>query len=81
MVPVGNDMMNTQSTSYFWPCRPYPQQLYGEQSLQHPLIGTRADLSDSRLGETFESIGILERLLRCPNEEAHQALAEALWDR
>lgn len=62
-------------------CRPYPQELYSEQSLEHPLIGTRADVSDSRVGETPESLPLLERLLRCSHVDAHSAIAENLWDR
>ncbi len=33
------------------------------------------------MGESLETLPALERLLRCSNEEAHHALAEALWDR
>lgn len=62
-------------------CRPYPEQLYGEQSVEQPLIGTRADLANARIGESLESLPLLERLLRCSNADAHAAIAAALWDR
>ncbi|KAK9868063.1 hypothetical protein WJX84_011334 [Apatococcus fuscideae] len=66
--------------NFFCRYRPYPQELYSEQSLEHPLIGTRADVSDSRVGETPESLPLLERLLRCSHVDAHSAIAENLWD-
>lgn len=32
-------------------------------------------------GEDLDSIGMLERLLRCTADEAHQHMAALLWDR
>ena len=32
-------------------------------------------------GEDLDSIGLLERLLRNPHEQAHAEIAAVLWDR
>ncbi len=49
-------------------------------SEQHPLILTRMDLVDPRVGETAEGLSTAERLLRCEHPSAHEAIAAALWD-
>jgi hypothetical protein len=33
-----------------------------------------------QLGETLEGLSPLERLLRCPSEACHTAIADALWE-
>lgn len=74
---------------YFWPwhfsffCRyrPLPADVYAEQSRQHPLIATRPEgVADPRVGESEDTLPIVERLLRCENEAAHQRIADVLWD-
>lgn len=61
-------------------CRSFPEQVYAEQSLQHPLIATRVDVADENLGEKLEELSFLERLLRCERDEAHEHIAAALWE-
>lgn len=43
-------------------------------------MGRRTDLAMAELGETLESLPVLERLLRCENTAAHKEIAWALWD-
>jgi hypothetical protein len=45
--------------------RPLPQDVYGEAAQQYPLILTRTDVCDPKLGEELDSLDPLERLLRC----------------
>ena len=61
-------------------CRSFPEHIYAEQSLQHPLIATRVDVADEKLGEHLEDMSLLERLLRCERDEAHEHVAATLWD-
>ena len=62
-------------------CRSLPEDVYANQSLQHPLIATRVESkADENLGETLEGLSPLEKLLRCESEEAHEYTAAALWD-
>lgn len=60
--------------------RRLPEELYEPLSRQHPLILTRMDVTDARLGEELDSLPFLERLLRCENPAAHDAIAGAMWD-
>ena len=43
-------------------------------------MGRRTELAMPELGESLESLPLLERLLRCENREAHKEIARALWD-
>ena len=43
-------------------------------------MGRRTDVAMAELGETLDSLPILERLLRCENKLAHEEIAHALWD-
>ena len=54
--------------------------MYADKSREHPLIATRVETADENLGETLEGLSLLERLLRCENEAAHEQVAAALWD-
>lgn len=55
--------------------------MYGDASLQHPLLSTRWEsVACAELGETVEGLPPLERLLRCENEAAFEPMAHALWD-
>lgn len=46
-----------------------------------PLLSMRQDTADQQLGETLDSLSLLERLLRCENNSAHERIAAILWDR
>ncbi|KAG2493961.1 hypothetical protein HYH03_007891 [Edaphochlamys debaryana] len=82
----GDDEWGRRKAWYFFPWhfdfltryRSLPESVYGSSS--HPLIMTRTDLVDERLGETREGLGWAERLLRCEHPSAHEAIAAALWD-
>lgn len=43
-------------------------------------MGRRTSVSMPELGETLESLSLLDRLLRCENTAAHKEIAWALWD-
>ena len=63
------------------PHRPFPEALFGDASLDHPLLGTRQEgAAIAALGESADSLPPLERLLRCESEGAGAAIAEALWE-
>ncbi|GLC44902.1 hypothetical protein PLESTB_001687100 [Pleodorina starrii] len=84
----GDDEWGRRKAWYFFPWhfdfltryRPLPEEVYGPQSREHPLILTRQDLTDPRVGETPEALSWAERLLRCEHPDAHGAIAEALWE-
>eukprot|EP00775_Hariotina_reticulata_P009095 gene9095-9265_t len=84
----GDDAMGRRKAFFFLPwhfsffCRyrHLPAEVYHEQSKLHPLIATRADLADSRVGEKEDTLSLLERLLRCENEAAHGPIADIIWD-
>ncbi|KAL6755221.1 dihydrouridine synthase-domain-containing protein [Haematococcus lacustris] len=84
----GDDAKGRQKAWYFFPWhfdflhryRPLPEDVYGAASLEQPLLTTRTDTVDARLGETLDSLDPLERLLRCESEVCHQEVAAALWD-
>lgn len=60
---------------------PLPEAVYGDASLQRPLLSTRWEsVACTELGETVEGLPLLERLLRCENEAAFGPMADALWD-
>ena len=61
--------------------RPLPESVYGQQAQREPLLGVRRDLHSPELGETPGSLPLLERLLRCQHEPAHEAISACLWDR
>ncbi len=69
-------MRDTLSVS----CRHFPEDQFGEASKEQPLMSRRTDLAMTELGETLESLPVLERLLRCENTAAHKEIAWALWD-
>ena len=54
--------------------------MYAEKSREHPLIATRVETADENLGESLDSLSMLERLLRCESGAAHEHVAAALWD-
>jgi len=66
--------------AFFHRYRHLPSSVYHEASRQHPLIATRFDLVDEKLGETLEVLPLLERLLRCESEAAHGVIADTLWE-
>uniref|UniRef100_A0A7R9VK75 tRNA-dihydrouridine(47) synthase [NAD(P)(+)] n=2 Tax=Chlamydomonas euryale TaxID=1486919 RepID=A0A7R9VK75_9CHLO len=85
----GDDDMGRRKAWYFAPWhhaffhryRSRPQDVYGAQSLEHPLISTRNDLYDPLLGEaSVNDLNPVERLLRNENPSAHEAIAAVLWD-
>jgi len=84
----GDDAMGRRKAWYFLPWhfsffhryRRYPQDVYGAAARDYPLILTRVDTVDERLGESVGELDPLERLLRCELEEAHERIAGALWD-
>lgn len=61
-------------------CRHFPEDKFGEATRQQPLMGRRNDLAVAELGETLESLPVLERLLRCESTSAHKEIAHTLWD-
>lgn len=84
----GDDAMGRKKAFHFlpghlgWFCRyrPLPEDLFAAASEEHPLIATRQDVVDKTRQEDLDNIGILERLLRCTHDEAHQQMANILWD-
>ena len=60
--------------------RHFGEDKFGEASKEQPLMSRRNDIAMSELGETLDSLPILERLLRCENTAAHKEIAWALWD-
>ena len=85
----GDDEKGRRKAFYFLPWhlgffaryRSLPEDIFGELSLQQPLLSTRWEgAASSELGETLETLPILERLLRCEYETAHEEIAGALWD-
>jgi tRNA-dihydrouridine synthase 3 len=85
----GDDAQGFRKASYFLPFhlgwmaryRPLPEAVFGELSLRQPLISTRWEgVAAPELGETLESLGLLERALRCEAAPAHEAIAAALWE-
>ncbi|GFR51807.1 hypothetical protein Agub_g14266, partial [Astrephomene gubernaculifera] len=77
----GDDEWGRRKAWYFFPWhfdfltryRPLPEAVYGDLSRQHPLILTRMDPADPRVGEELGSLPWAERLLRCTHPEAHEA--------
>lgn len=57
--------------------RPFPELSFGATSAELPLLGRRWSLAVE--GEKLEELSPLERLLRCEHEDAHVAMANALW--
>ncbi|KAK9810018.1 hypothetical protein WJX72_003455 [[Myrmecia] bisecta] len=84
----GDDAKGRQKAWYFLPwhfsflCRyrPFPEEQYGARALEHPLIATRWDVADEAIGQSADDLPLLERLLRCANEQAHLEIAAILWD-
>ena len=87
---LGDDARGEHKSRWFLPSsidflnryRPLPQSVYGggnDDGTSPPLMSHRDDLFDPNLGETLDSLPPLERLLRCPDPEAHAAIAAALW--
>lgn len=84
----GDDEMGKRKAWYFLPwhfsffCRyrPFPEEIFGIQAAEYPLIGTRQEIVDENRGETLDDLPILERLLRCVDEDCHQQIAHCLWD-
>jgi hypothetical protein len=54
-------MYATCSRRHRW----FPQEAYEAAAADYPLMLTRVDLADPRLGETLDALDPLERLLRC----------------
>ena len=84
----GDDDWGKRKAFYFLPFhlgffsryRPLPAQCYEDYSLNSPLISTRWEsIACKELGETPDSLPLLERLLRCTYEKAHEEIAEILW--
>ena len=46
-----------------------------------PLLNIRMGIAATEIGETVEDLPLLERLLRCAHEKAHEAIAGILWER
>ena len=85
----GSDDFGKRHAFYFLPwhlgffCRhrELPENVFGNLSLSQPLISTRWDsVVSPELGETLETLPILERLLRCEHETAHQEMSAVLWE-
>lgn len=85
----GDDDYGKRKAWYFLPwhlgffCRyrPLPKSHYESLSNIQPLISTRWDsVACQELGETVESLPWLERLLRCESTDAHESMANILWD-
>ena len=85
----GDDDWGKRKAWYFLPWhlgwfsryRPLPESHYGAMSEERPLIATRWDsIACEELGETVEGLDPLERLLRCGSTNAHEAMADILWE-
>jgi tRNA-dihydrouridine synthase 3 len=85
----GDDDWGKRKSWYFLPWhlgwfsryRPLPASHYASMSDERPLIATRwASVACEELGESVESLGSLERLLRCGSTMAHEAMSEILWE-
>ena len=89
---LGDDAKGEHKSRWFLPSsvdflnryRPLPWSVFGAGSgggrdADPPLMSRRDDLYDAHLGESLESLSMLERLLRCPDPESHAAIAAALW--
>jgi tRNA-dihydrouridine synthase 3 len=85
----GDDEMGKRKAFYFLPwhlgffcrSRPLPEDTFGTLSLQQPLISTRWEgVASIELGETVDSLPILERLLRCESDDAHVEMSTILWE-
>ncbi|KXZ53882.1 hypothetical protein GPECTOR_6g800 [Gonium pectorale] len=84
----GDDAFGRRKAWYFFPWhfdfltryRALPETVYGQLSREHPLILTRMDTADPRVGEGLEGLSWAERLLRCQSPQAHEAIADALWE-
>ena len=84
----GDDARGRSMAAYFLPFhfswfhryRPLPEASFG--GLDAPLIQSGRDIRAALLDIEGPADGLppLERLLRSPNERAHSALADALWD-
>lgn len=83
-----DDEMGKRKASYFGPWhhnflhryRPQPRSVYEDLSLQHPLIQSRSDLFDPKVGEaSLQELDRVERLLRCGAEGCTQAMFDTLW--
>ena len=85
----GDDEWGKRKAWYFFPWhlgwfsryRPLPESHYAAMSAERPLIATRWDtIACEELGETVDGLDMLERLLRCGSTNAHEAMAECLWE-
>ncbi len=66
--------------NWFTRYRPLPKEVFEAKSQQHPLIATRVGIAEPEIGEDLDSLPLLERLLRCPCEDAYEPMAEVLWE-
>ena len=66
--------------NWFTRYRPLPKEVFEAKSQQHPLIATRVGTVEPEIGEDLDSLPLLERLLRCPCEDAYEPMAEVLWE-
>eukprot|EP00472_Partenskyella_glossopodia_P012652 CAMPEP_0197540850 /NCGR_PEP_ID=MMETSP1318-20131121/66832_1 /TAXON_ID=552666 /ORGANISM="Partenskyella glossopodia, Strain RCC365" /LENGTH=139 /DNA_ID=CAMNT_0043099957 /DNA_START=625 /DNA_END=1044 /DNA_ORIENTATION=- len=81
----GDDIRGRRSAFYFLPwhfgffCRyrPLDEEQFLEASKSHPLIQSSRIIDDLLVGE---EVSRLEALLRCTNDEAHNTIANVLWD-
>jgi tRNA-dihydrouridine synthase 3 len=62
---------------FFCRYRPLPEEIFGGRAISDPLLQSR--LGFAVQGESAEDLPLLEQLLRCEHEEAHVAIANALW--
>ena len=77
----GDDEIGKKRAMYFLPWhfnffhryRALPESKWAELGTAYPLI-------QSRIPDEEGPASLLERLLRCPSEDAHLAIAHALWD-
>ena len=85
----GDDDWGKRKAFYFLPwhlgffCRyrPLPEEYFKYFSEKQPLISTRWDsVAVQEIGEDLSTLPSLERLLRCESTDAHEQMAEILWE-
>eukprot|EP01025_Chloroclados_australasicus_P057716 TRINITY_DN72090_c0_g1_i1.p1 TRINITY_DN72090_c0_g1~~TRINITY_DN72090_c0_g1_i1.p1 ORF type:complete len:388 (+),score=30.57 TRINITY_DN72090_c0_g1_i1:121-1164(+) len=82
----GNDERGKKKSWYFFPwhfsffCRyrQLPEDIYG--NAETPLMQRREDLFDTQIGESLDNLQFLERLLRCQSVQAHEHIANIIWE-
>lgn len=85
----GCDDLGQRKSFYFLPWhlgflsryRPLPENIFSSMSKERPLISTRWDsVAVPEVGESLKELPLIERLLRCDFDKAHEEMAHVLWE-